>query len=74
MQGLNPMTTQTCRNGYPRQFQQETVITEDGYPLYRRRDTGQAFTVTVGSSRAGSVAIIDNLRVVPYSPYFSLRY
>ena len=74
MQGLNPLTTQTCRKGYPRQFQQETVITEDGYPLYRRRDTGQAFTVTVGSSGASSVAIIDNRRVVPYSPYFSLRY
>ena len=74
MQGLNPLTTQTCRKGYPRQFQQETVITEDGYPLYRRRDTGQAFTVTVGSSGASSVAIIDNQRVVPYSPYFSLRY
>jgi len=74
MQGLNTLTTQTCPKGYPRQFQQETVITEDGHPLYRRRDTGQAFTVTLGSSGAGSMAIIDNRRVVPYSPYFSLRY
>jgi hypothetical protein len=74
MQGLNPLTTQTCRKGYPRQFQEETLITEDGYPLYRRRDTGQSFTVEVSGSGARVPAVIDNRRVVPYSPYFSLRY
>jgi len=36
MEGLNPLTTETCRKGFPRQFQPETIISEDGYPLYRR--------------------------------------
>jgi len=40
MHGLNALTTQTCRKGYPRQFQEETLITEDGYRLYRSRDIG----------------------------------
>jgi len=74
MQGVNPLTAQTCRKGYPRKFQQETVITEDGYPLYRRRDTGLSFTVQVRTSGGNVSAVIDNQRVVPYSPYLSLRY
>jgi len=74
MQGLNPLTTQICHKGYPRQFQQETLITEDGYPLYRRRDSGLSFTVPVKTSEGTVTTVIDNRRVVPYSPYLSLRY
>jgi len=74
MEGLNPLTTQTCRKGFPRQFQPETIIMEDGYPLYRRRDTAQCFTITVRATEGNVTAIIENQRVVPYSPYFSLRY
>ena len=74
MQGLDPLTTRTCRKGYPRPFQQETIITEDGYPLYRRRNTGLSFTLQVRTGRGNIMAVIDNRRVVPYSPYFSFRY
>ena len=74
MQGLDPLTSRTCRKGYPRQFQPETIIAEDGYPLYRRRDTGLSFTLPVRTAGGNVVAVIDNRRVVPYSPYFSLRY
>jgi len=74
MQGLNPLTAQACRKGYPRKFQQETVITADGYPLYRRRDTGLSFTVPVRTSGGNVTTVIDNQRVVHYSSYFSLRY
>ena len=74
MQGLDPLTTRTCRKGYPRPFQQETIITEDGYSIYRRRDTGLSFTLPVRTSGQNVIAVIDNRRVVPYSPYFSLRY
>jgi len=74
MQGLNPLTAQICRKGYPCQFQQETVITDDGYPLYRRRDTGVSFPVEVRTTGGNIPLVINNQRVVPYSPYFPLRY
>ena len=74
MHGLDPLTTRTCRKGYPRLFQQETMVTEDGYLLYRWRDTGLSFTLQVRTSGGNVTAVIDNRRVVPYSSYFSLRY
>jgi len=75
MQGLNLLTATVCRTGYPRQFQEETTIHKDGYTSYRRRDSGQTVTVTVrGSGGRQVMTVIDNRRVVPYSPYLSLRY
>jgi len=74
MEGLNPLTSPTGRKGFPYQFQPETIITEYGYPLYHRRDTGQCFSITVRGTEGNVMTVIDNQRVVPYSPYFSLRY
>ena len=58
-----------CSKGYPKQFTPVTIIAEDGYPTYRRRDDGQVWEV--GGRRAIPV---DNRWVVPYSPFLSLRY
>ena len=74
MQGLDPLTTRTCLKGYPRPFQRETIVTEDGYPLYRRRDTGLSFTLPVRTTGGNVTVVIDNRRVITYSPYLSLRY
>lgn len=74
MQGLDPLTIQTYHKGYPYQFQPETIITEDRYSLYRRSDTGQSFTLPARAGGENVMAVIDNRRVVPYSPYFSFRY
>jgi len=74
MQGLDPMSVQTCQKGYPPTFQEETIINKDGYPTYRRRNTGQSLTITFKSNGADITAIVDNRRVVPYSPYLSLHY
>ncbi|XP_021740404.1 uncharacterized protein LOC110706755 [Chenopodium quinoa] len=52
-----------CKYGYPKQFCDETKNGSDGYPLYRRRETGE--TVTVRKT------IMDNKWVIPYSPYLS---
>ena len=71
MQGLDPFIVQTCRKGYPRSFQEETIINEDGYPTYRRRDMGQAYTMSIRRAGADVTALIDNGRVVPYSPYLA---
>ena len=74
MQGVDPLIVQTCHKGYPRAFPEETIINEDGYPTYRRRNAGQSLTVTFKRNGADVTSIIDNRRVVPYSPYLSLRY
>ena len=50
MQGLDPLMSRTCQKGYPRPFQPETIVSQDGYPLYRRRDTGLSFTLPVRTS------------------------
>ena len=74
MEGLHPLTTKTCHEGFPRQFQPENIITEDDYPLYRRKNMGQCFSIPVRATEGNVMAVIDNQRVVHYSPYFSLRY
>ncbi|XP_021732326.1 uncharacterized protein LOC110699144 [Chenopodium quinoa] len=52
-----------CKYGYPKQLCDETKNSSDGYPLYRRRGTGE--TVTVRRT------IMDNKWVIPYNPYLS---
>jgi hypothetical protein len=34
-----------CKKQYPRKFQSETVTDVNGYPIYRRRDTGHTILV-----------------------------
>ena len=35
MKDLNPAFVTTCHKGYPNNFQEETIMPENGYPLYR---------------------------------------
>jgi len=74
MQGLDRFSVLMCCKGYPHSFQEETIINEDGYPTHRRRETGQSYTVEVRRDGADITAVIDNRRVVPYSPSLSLCY
>ena len=60
-----------CSKGFPKAFQPETEIHEDGYPLYRRRDTGRQVPKYV---KGRGVVYLDNRWVVPYNPYLSLKY
>ena len=55
-----------CSKQFPKQFQEETQVNIDGYPLYRRRDNGR--TVDKGNVR------LDNRHVVPYCPWLSKKY
>ncbi len=50
-----------CKKQYPRKFQSETVTDVNGYPTYRRRDTGN--TVVVRGIE------LDNRWVVPHNVY-----
>ncbi|XP_056695007.1 uncharacterized protein [Spinacia oleracea] len=52
-----------CKYGYPKKFCVQTTNSLDGYPLYRRRDTGETFPIRR--------AALDNRWVIPYNPYLS---
>lgn len=56
-----------CCKGFPKTFQSETEIHEDGYPLYRRRDDGRQVVKYV--KRRG-IVYLDNRWIA----YFSLTY
>ncbi len=55
-----------CKKQYPRKFQSETVTDVNGYPIYRRRNTGH--TVLVHGIE------LDNRWVVPHNVYLSTKY
>jgi hypothetical protein len=60
-----------CSKGFPKAFQPETEIHEDGYPLYRRRDTGRQVPKYVYGR---GIVYLDNRWMIPYNPYLSLKY
>ena len=51
----------SCSKRYPRDFHEETTLSEDGYPVYARPDNGRTFTNARGH-------IFTNRDVVPYNP------
>lgn len=55
-----------CHARFPKAFAEETMIQENGYPLYRRPQTGPRV-------KKGDF-VYDNRDVVPYSPYLSRKY
>ncbi|XP_021751575.1 uncharacterized protein LOC110717231 [Chenopodium quinoa] len=54
-----------CINKYPKQYASETTNNKDGYPIYRRRDTGE--NVVIRNA-------LDNQWVIPYNPYLSMLF
>jgi hypothetical protein len=55
-----------CSKGYPKHFQRNTAINENGYPIYRCREDGR--TITIRGIE------LDNRWVVPYNPYLTTKY
>ena len=55
-----------CSKRYPKEFREETVITADKYPEYKRPNNG--VSVTVGGHT------FTNQHVIPYNPYLSAKY
>ena len=55
-----------CSKGYPKQFHEETIITPDKYPEYKRPNDGASAT------RGGHT--FTNQHVIPYNPYLSAKY
>ncbi|MCH79884.1 ATP-dependent DNA helicase PIF1 [Trifolium medium] len=58
--------TLQCSKFFPKKFKSSTSIDDDGYPCYKRRDTG----VVVQKSGVN----LDNGNVVPYNPFLLMRY
>ncbi|KAI9070477.1 hypothetical protein K1719_047560 [Acacia pycnantha] len=54
------MKNQKCSKYFPKKFNENTTIDEDGYPTYRRRDDGRTIKV--------KGIPLDNRYVVPYNP------
>jgi hypothetical protein len=55
-----------CSKRYPKEFQDETIITADQYPKYKRSNNG--VSVTIGGHT------FTNQHVIPYNPYLSAKY
>ncbi|XP_028060509.1 uncharacterized protein LOC114264102 [Camellia sinensis] len=55
-----------CTKRYPRAFAETITMNQDGYPIYRRRNNGQAHIVR-GKE-------VDNRDIVPYNAYLSKRF
>ena len=60
------MDANVCTKGYPKENCEETVLSDNGYPRYRRRESSQA-------CRKGA-HVVDARDVVPYNPYLSKKY
>jgi hypothetical protein len=67
---LGGLTKRPCAKKFLKAFCEETIVNDNGYPTYRRRDTG----VTHRLKRGQSVFEVDNRWVVPYNPWLSLKY
>ena len=55
-----------CTKKFPKDFQEETVMDVNGYPLYKRPNNGRIVMK--------NGVPLDNRYVVPYCPYLSLKY
>ncbi|XP_053164971.1 LOW QUALITY PROTEIN: uncharacterized protein LOC128350599 [Hemicordylus capensis] len=65
------MSNEKCTKEFPKEYQQQTIANKNGYPKYRRRNTGE--------SKMQKGKPIDNRYrynrwVVPYNPFLALKY
>ena len=61
-----------CSKGYPKEFCEETIVLDDNFPKYRRRNNGCKYEIRKAN---GSVKyVVDNRWVVPYNKYLTKKY
>ncbi|CAF1646682.1 unnamed protein product, partial [Rotaria magnacalcarata] len=69
---LNPksicMVEGSCSKNFPKAFCNETDVSTDGYPIYRRRNNSNETHFTRNNIQ------VDNRFVVPYNSFLSLKY
>lgn len=64
---------QKCLKKFPKPFVEETNMSSNGYPNYRRRDN-QTELHEYGSSTRNNIKYVDNSMVTPYNPYLLQKY
>ena len=62
-----------CSKEFPKDFQDETSLTEYTYPKYRRRSPAKGGRTVVKMVK-GKAIVMDNSAVVPYNSYLSKKY
>ena len=60
-----------CTKDFPKSGQNATVMTDNGYPNYRRRKDGPTIAVKISDT---GIVEVDNTFIVPYNPYLSLKF
>jgi PIF1-like helicase/Helitron helicase-like domain at N-terminus len=60
------MKAKECTKKFPKMLNSKTIANRNGFPLYRRVNTGKSYKVGKYS--------VDNKWVVPYNPYLLLKY
>ena len=59
-----------CSKGFPKSFQIDTTLSENGYPVYACPDNGKKCIKKVG----GQDVELDNQWVVPYNPWSLMQW
>jgi len=68
-----PNSPLQCQKRFPKPFCPVTIIREDGYPEYCRRNDGRIFTVPKPGCLREEV-VRDNRWIVPYNPYLLRKF
>ena len=64
-----------CSKRYPKPFLDETILGEDSYPHYRRRQNGRYFEKShLRADGTTCTFRYDNRWVIPYNPFLTKRY
>ncbi|RFU23627.1 hypothetical protein B7463_g12712, partial [Scytalidium lignicola] len=72
MKRATPAELLRCSKRFPKRFTDVTILSEDGYPEYHRRNDGQRFVHKLDAS--GQPIIGDNRWIVPYNPYLLQKF
>ncbi|MDQ1532073.1 MAG: hypothetical protein QOE37_2178, partial [Microbacteriaceae bacterium] len=61
------MVNKACSKNYPKEFQEETLFSDNSYPVYTRPDNGRTFLDRRNNPH-------DNKDIIPYNPYLVAKY
>jgi hypothetical protein len=68
------MENDRCKKKFPKEFNDETRDSPDGYAVYRRREFINGERVTFPKKIGTETHTLDNRWVVPYNPYLLKKY
>ncbi|OBZ80660.1 hypothetical protein A0J61_11291, partial [Choanephora cucurbitarum] len=66
-----------CSKRFPKTFTEQTVISDDGYPLYKRArstDLNSRYSIRDPLGQGNGSIVIDDRWIVPYNPYLSKKF